>query len=275
MTEEKNKSKKNWKVFRDKKNANSSKNTDQQKKNNGNRQNVKDYRVNYLGLKVRNSKKVLGLNRSPFPVMMGDKVMIETNRGTELAEVVLKKAVSGAKSNDIKLIKIHRHAKRHDLDRYNNLINMEKEASGWSKNKAEDLKLPIRISRVEFIYDMKKAIVFFRNSEDGNPEYKMNDFEKSFVEKYNVKVDFRNMGSRGEAKVLDGCGSCGKPLCCSTFLTKSNPVTVKMAKEQGLPINIPKLSGCCGRLMCCLRYEKENYQRGKLVLDSYKEDQSK
>lgn len=228
----------------------------------------KSFRVNHLGLNVRHFSKVLGLNRAPFPIVLGDTLVVDTNRGTEIAKVVMKKPVPGAKSNDIKLIKIHRHAKRSDIEKYNGLEEVERDAHEWCKQKAKSLGLPIRISRVEFIFDMKKAIVFFRNAEDGNLKYNISELQASFSGKFNVKGDFKNMGARGEAKILNGCGSCGKPLCCSTFLNKSNPVTVKMAKEQGLPINIPKLSGCCGRLMCCLRYERDNYQRGKLVLDA-------
>ncbi|VAX20142.1 Stage 0 sporulation protein YaaT [hydrothermal vent metagenome] len=154
-----------------------------------------------------------------------------------------------------KIGKIVRSATDADLEKYKSLAKKEKTARGFCREKIQDRELPMSLTRVHYIFDGSKAIFFF--TAESRVDFR--ELVKDLVTYTRVKVEMRQIGVRDEARMLGGCGPCGTELCCSSFMSDFLPVSIKMAKNQNLSLNPTKISGVCGRLMCCLAFENSHY----------------
>ena len=152
--------------------------------------------------------------------------------------------------------KVVRRATPDDMDKAELMTRKEKAAMSHCREKIIELDVPMSLSRVHYTMDGKKAIFFF--TADGRVDFR--ELVKELANYTRVKVEMRQIGVRDEAKMMGGCGPCGQELCCATFLSDFAPVSIRMAKDQNLSLNPTKISGVCGRLMCCLAYEHAHYR---------------
>ncbi len=227
----------------------------------------------YFGVKFRYFDNVYPIQRISFPIKLDDQVVVETDRGHEFGVVTLRKEIACSRKPklDILVHKIIRLANDTDIERFDKLEADEKEAFIECVKKNEQYQFPVKFFKVEKIFDASRIIIYYKK-EDDDPRKPQNRRKFNFAPfiselsaQLHSRIELREVGNRGEAKLFGGLGSCGKSLCCVNWNKKGSAVSVKMAKEQGLAINIPKLSGCCGRLICCLSYERDNYQDGMFI----------
>ena len=186
----------------------------------------------------------------------GDYVIVEYDRGLDYGRIV--PSAQGAAADKIKesLKKIVRLARDNDLRQIEENRGKAKEAFVTCLKKIEERKLQMKLVRAEYSFDRSKIIFYF--TADGRIDFR--DLVKELAKIFKARIDLRQIGVRDEARLFGGFGSCGRELCCARFLKDFEPVTIKMAKEEGLPLNPPKISGLCGRLMCCLSFEYETYK---------------
>ncbi|MDD4527716.1 MAG: regulatory iron-sulfur-containing complex subunit RicT [Candidatus Margulisbacteria bacterium] len=239
-----------------------------------NQPNKKSEGTLYFGVKFRFFDKVYPIQKIQIPVILNQQVVVETNRGHEFGEIALRKELPNMKqfAGEIVVKRIVRIATLEDVEAYNKLKDEETEAFIQCIKKKHQHNLSVKFFKVEKIFDGHRYIFYYKREEHDNKKDKQNKVKRNNFQPFtldlsqhlNAKVELREVGSRGEAKLFGGVGDCGKTLCCVDW-NKGSAVTVKMAKEQGLSINIPKLSGCCGRLKCCLSYELDNYQDGDFI----------
>lgn len=213
-----------------------------------------------FGLKIRKNFGLIPVdfNQKPKPETW---VLVETDRGRECAQVIPFQKVGTKIEKNILVKKILGLAQKEDLARFEALDEEEHkffiEAGNFVKNK----NLVLKIISTELIFDRQRLILNVKiTDEKKGKKINLKSLARELGQKLGLYVDMRQVGVRGEAKILSGCGVCGRNLCCQSWLGKSNPITIKMAKEQNLPLNITKISGLCGRLLCCLKYELENYR---------------
>ena len=188
---------------------------------------------------------------------IGDYVIIEVERGQDYAQVM--KAIEPLKEERPRksLKKILRIATENDLARINENRKRIRHASQTCARKIQERKLDMKLINVEYSFDRTKLIFYFTS--EGRVDFR--ELVKDLAHIFKVRIELRQIGVRDEARMLGGFGHCGRPLCCASFLKGFEPVTIRMAKEQNLPLNPSKISGCCGRLMCCLGYEYQNYKK--------------
>ena len=185
----------------------------------------------------------------------GDKVIVETARGIECGEVAMDNRDVAEESIIHPLKKMIRKANEADLKKVEQNEKLEKNAFEICLKKIADHKLEMKLVDVEYTFDNNKILFYF--TADGRVDFR--ELVKDLASVFRTRIELRQIGVRDEAKMLGGLGICGKPFCCSTFLGEFQPVSIKMAKEQGLSLNPVKISGTCGRLMCCLKYEQAAY----------------
>ena len=194
-------------------------------------------------------------NAGSLDISPRDKVIVETERGTGVGSVVsgpFEKNESEAPAN---LVTIKRLANQADLDVLEQNSVKEKEAYGFCNRRILERNMQMKLVRVEYLFDGSKAIFFF--TADGRVDFR--DLVKDLAHAFHTRIEMRQIGVRDESKMIGGIGICGRELCCSSFLREFQPVSVKMAKEQNLALNPTKISGQCGRLLCCLDYEYSTY----------------
>lgn len=213
-----------------------------------------------VGVRFSKTGKLEYMDSNNFPLKVGNMIVAESERGLELARVVSVKTIEDIKKNnkdDIKNIKkIIRQANRDDIENQKTNEKKAKEALDESKKIAKDLKLNMKMLFATYTLDESKLIIHFSSEE----RVDFRELVKELASKYKVRIELRQVGPRDEIKSFANLGACGKEVCCRTFLPDFESVTIKMAKEQGLQINMPKISGNCGRLMCCLKYEETVYK---------------
>lgn len=224
----------------------------------------------YFGVKFRTFDAVYPIYRLTIPVKLNDRVVVETDRGIELGVVALRKDVHDARKphRDLKVNRVVRIATEADLETYQNMEKDEQTFFIECVKKNLEYKIPVKFFKVEKLFDGSRYIIYYKKDDEDKKQPKKINLQPLIQElgqEFRAKIEMREVGNRGEAKLFGGVGGCGKTLCCSGWNKKGSSVTVKMAKEQGLAINIPKLSGCCGRLICCLAYERDNYQDGRFI----------
>jgi cell fate regulator YaaT (PSP1 superfamily) len=190
----------------------------------------------------------------------GDFVVVETARGREIGQVIQTGPLSLSDRPSLKPVK--RRATARDMAIYQRFKLKEKETLNTCRQTAEEMGLPLRIARVEYSYDGQRLTVFYMSEE--RADYR--SFRKKLSQSLRVRVEMQSMSPRDFAKMIGGCGACGGPLCCSTFLTEFVPVSIKTAKAQDIPLVPAEITGMCGRLRCCLRYEYETYQEAKRAM---------
>jgi len=188
---------------------------------------------------------------------VGDHVIVEGERGKEIGQVVQRGDLARRKSFDgRKLAKVLKVATDEEKEHLDEMRGLEEEAKKVCQQKIYEKKLPMNLVDVECSYDLNKLSFYFTAE-------KRVDFRELIREMagiFHKRIKLRQIGVRDKAKRMGGFGRCGMPLCCSTFLSEFEPVTLKAAKEQNLSLNPSNISGCCGRLMCCLVYERDFYK---------------
>lgn len=210
-----------------------------------------------LGVRFRDIGKIhYFLYSKKDDIKRGDLVIAETKRGVECGKVMV---VCTDFQYDLQAPisdKIIRKANSHDLKSLESKKEEEKEAEIICKKKIAEHKLNMKLIDVEYMFDRRKVIFYFVS--ESRVDFR--NLVRDLAHVFRMRIELRQVGIRDEAKILGGLGFCGKPLCCTTFLEDFQPVTIKMAKDQGMSLNPTKLSGTCGRLMCCLKYEEDVYR---------------
>ena len=212
--------------------------------------------VKIIGVRFRNVGKIYYFNPKSFQVNVGDHVIVETARGVEYGLVVV-----GAKDVDeseiVQPLKdVIRVATPKDDAKAESNQKKEKEAYQICLSKIRAHELDMKLIDVEYTFDNNKVLFYF--TADGRIDFR--ELVKDLAAVFKTRIELRQIGVRDETKILGGMGICGRPLCCHTFLSEFAPVSIKMAKEQNLSLNPTKISGVCGRLMCCLKNEQETYE---------------
>ena len=209
-----------------------------------------------IGVRFKNTGKVYYFDPGQNQLEKGSLVVVETARGIECGEVVIpNKEV--ADSTIIKPLKpVLRPATPEDKRRAKENAEKEQRAMRVCQEKIAAHKLDMKLVDVEYTFDNSKILFYF--TADGRVDFR--DLVKDLASVFRTRIELRQIGVRDEAKMLGGLGICGRPFCCSQFLSDFQPVSIKMAKEQGLSLNPTKISGSCGRLMCCLKYEQDAYE---------------
>ena len=189
-------------------------------------------------------------------IKVGDRVIIEYDRGLDYGQIIAPKDTpSDIKSKEV-IKKIVRVATENDLKQIEDNRLKSKEALSVCLKKTEEHKLDMKLVQAEYSFDRTKIIFYFTAS--GRVDFR--NLVKDLAKIFKARIELKQIGVRDEAKLFGGFGPCGRELCCARFLKEFEPVTIKMAKEEGLPLNPPKISGLCGRLMCCLSFEYETYK---------------
>ncbi len=209
-----------------------------------------------VGVRFRRAGKIYYFAPGNLEVKTGDDVVVETSRGLEFGEVIqeTKEVLEKDLVSPLKLVR--RKATDDDYKKLAENHRKEKEAASICQSKVEKHKLDMKLVDVEYTFDHNKIIFYF--TADGRVDFR--ELVKDLASVFRTRIELRQIGVRDEAKMLGGFGPCGRPLCCTTFLGDFEPVSIRMAKEQNLSLNPTKISGICGRLMCCLRYEAERYE---------------
>ena len=205
-----------------------------------------------IGVRFKDVGKVYYFDPGEETLKKGDKVIVETARGIECGEVAMENRDVAEEGIVHPLKKMIRKANEADLKKVEQNEKLEKNAFEICLKKIADHKLEMKLVDVEYTFDNNKILFYF--TADGRVDFR--ELVKDLASVFRTRIELRQIGVRDEAKMLGGLGICGKPFCCSTFLGEFQPVSIKMAKEQGLSLNPVKISGTCGRLMCCLKYEQ-------------------
>ena len=211
---------------------------------------------NIVGIRFKKLGKIYFFNPRGLRVKKGDKVIVETSQGEEYAEVL----IPNRHVEDDKIVaplkKVLRIATYKDIKRHEECKKIEKEAFKVCEEKIKEHGLDIVLTEVECKFDNSKILFYF--TADGRVDFR--DLVRDLAAIYKTRIELRQIGVRDEVKRIGGNGVCGRELCCCTFLSGFESVSIKMAKEQNMSLNPSKISGNCGRLMCCLKYENEAYQ---------------
>jgi cell fate regulator YaaT (PSP1 superfamily) len=203
------------------------------------------------GVRFKRACKVYYFDAKGLELQIGDKVVVEVEKGIGMGNVVFGPKDMDENNLPYKLKKVIRKADSVDMERLQFNREQEVEAFSICKERIEYYNLPMKLIRVEYLFDSSKAIFYFTS--DTRVDFR--DLVKDLASRFYTRIEMRQIGVRDEAKMTGGIGPCGMELCCATFLSDFEPVTVKMAKEQNVALNPAKVSGLCGRLMCCLSYE--------------------
>ena len=212
--------------------------------------------IDVVGIKFRNAGKIYYFNPKNLDLKKGDHVIVETAVGVEYGEVALEKKQVTDDQVKKPVKDIMRKANEKDDQKYAQNQEKEKKAFQTCKEKIKKHGLEMKLIKVEYTFDGKKIMFYF--TADGRVDFR--ELVKDLASVFRTRIELRQVGVRDEAKLIGGIGMCGRELCCSTFLPSFAPVTIKMAKEQNLSLNPTKISGICGRLMCCLKNEQESYE---------------
>ncbi len=211
--------------------------------------------IKVAGVRFKNAGKVYYFDPDQLEVKLHDHVIVETARGLEFGTISMD--VTEIREEEVvqPLKKIIRIASEEDLRHHEENEKKKARAMKICQEKIHKHGLEMKLIDVEYTFDNNKIIFYF--TADGRVDFR--ELVKDLAGVFKMRIELRQIGVRDEAKMLGGIGSCGKSLCCSTWLSDFEPVSIKMAKVQNLSLNPNKISGICGRLMCCLKYENEVY----------------
>ena len=212
--------------------------------------------VEVVGVRFRHAGKVYFFSPEGIKFHMGDAAVVDTARGQELGEVVLLNRRVAEKNISQPLRPVVRLATEEDIAHEAENRKKEAEALSVCAEKIAAHKLDMRLVDAQYTFDNSKLLFYF--TAEGRVDFR--DLVRDLAGFFRTRIELRQIGIRDESRLIGGLGMCGRPFCCATFLSDFGQVSVKMAKEQGLSINTSKISGCCGRLMCCLRYEQKTYE---------------
>lgn len=208
-------------------------------------------------VRIREAGRIHYFKLGNTKVNIGDYCIVETDRGQEYGEVVSESETILDAEPEKPLNNIIRKAVGQDIERINKNKQEAKKGYGTCIEKIEAHKLPMKLVYVEYSFDKHKLIFYF--TAEGRIDFR--ELVKDLASIFKARIELRQIGVRDEAKILGGVGCCGRGLCCATFLKDFEPVNIKMAKTQQLPLNPDKISGVCGRLLCCLKYENYVYEK--------------
>jgi cell fate regulator YaaT (PSP1 superfamily) len=213
-----------------------------------------------VGIRFKTGGKIYDFSCGAFVLNLGDQVIVETERGlgfgtVETAPELIEEGEEPAKP----LKKVFRKANQKDLKQVEHNMALEREAHAFCLGSIKDLGLKMNLFSVESTFDGSQLTFFF--TADGRVDFRQ--LVKILVKQFRVRIEMRQVGIRNQAKMCGGMGRCGRVFCCSPFMEKFEPVSIRMAKQQGLSLNPTKISGQCGRLMCCLTFENETYRKLK------------
>ena len=210
---------------------------------------------NIVGIRFRAGGKIYHFIPGHFVLKEGDEVIVKTEKGLSLGIVATPVRKRDPNYPRDQLKEVFRLANDNDRQQYKDCLAKEKDAHRFCQERIEERNLPMILVDVERFFDGSKIIFYFYA--DGRVDFR--ELVKDLVKKLHTRVELRQIGVRNKAKMIGGVGPCGRELCCATFLKEFHSVSVKMAKEQNLSLNPTKISGVCGRLMCCLKYEYPDY----------------
>lgn len=208
-----------------------------------------------VGIRLRENGKIYDFESGHFVLKKGDKVVVTTEQGKAFGVVCFEPRVPDEKDSQRELKKVYRIANVKDIEKHNKNRELEKEIYSFCYGKILEKEIPMSLVAAECLFDGSKAIIYF--SAEGRVDFR--ELVKELVQRFHTRIEMRQIGVRHQAKMVGGLGPCGQHLCCSSFLTNFDPVSIKMAKKQNLSLNPSKISGMCGRLMCCLSYEYDFY----------------
>jgi cell fate regulator YaaT (PSP1 superfamily) len=215
-----------------------------------------------VGIRFKPAGKVYDFDSGAFVLSRGDHVIVETEQGLGFGTVVIPPATYGDSAearSDRPLKKVFRLASKNDFLQREKNLEIEQRAYSYCLKCIKELALQMNLFSVENSFDASKLTFFFTS--EGRVDFRQ--LVKMLVKKLGVRIEMRQVGIRNQAKMCGGIGRCGREICCSTFMVKFGPVSIRMAKEQSLSLNPTKISGQCGRLMCCLTFEHETYRKLK------------
>ncbi|MGH9867160.1 MAG: PSP1 domain-containing protein [Candidatus Polarisedimenticolia bacterium] len=204
-----------------------------------------------VGIKFNNTARTHYHDSAGLDLRKGDAVIVETEHGEEFARVVLPTGPSRRFAGVSSLKRVLRQATGEDVSRNDENVRREAEAFEFCAARVRTRRLEMKLVYAEESFDRRKLTFYF--TAEGRVDFR--ELVKELAQQFHSRIEMRQIGPRDEAKALGGYGICGRPLCCTTFLKEFSPVSIRMAKRQGLSLNPSKISGRCGRLMCCLKYE--------------------
>lgn len=212
--------------------------------------------VKVIGVRFRQAGKIYNFDPLDFKIEVGNHVIVETARGIEYGKVVQSVQEKNEEDVIMPLKPVIRVATEEDDKIAKQNKDREKKAFFICKEKIKKHGLEMKLIDTEYTFDNNKVLFYF--TADGRIDFR--ELVKDLASVFKTRIELRQVGVRDETKMLGGIGICGRPLCCSTYLSEFIPVSIKMAKEQNLSLNPTKISGICGRLMCCLKNEQEAYE---------------
>lgn len=200
---------------------------------------------------IEDKKEIIALSNSG-KYLVGDNIIVKTSRGEQYGKIT---DIISEKNSEINDIYIIRKATKKDYNNYLKNLRLSEDMLKFAKQEATKLKLDMNFVSADVTLDNKHLLYQFVADE----RVDFRELAKSIAGKYKLRVELRQIGARDKAKLIDGIGPCGRRLCCASFLDKLDSISMNMAKNQGLALNPSKINGACGRLMCCLTYENDNY----------------
>lgn len=209
-----------------------------------------------VGVRFRRAGKIYYFDPANHLLYKGDKVIVETARGLEIGDVVQEKKEVAEKNLVLPLKKVIRKATDADVEQARENQEKEKEAIHRCTQKIKEHNLEMKIIGAEYTFDHSKIIFYF--TADGRIDFR--ELVKDLASIFRTRIELRQIGVRDEAKLIGGMGPCGRSFCCAAFIQEFESVSIRMAKNQNLSLNPSKISGVCGRLMCCLRFEMDTYE---------------
>lgn len=212
--------------------------------------------IKVVGIRFKPVGKIYYFNPESVELKAGDGVIVETTRGVEYGTVVLINKEVDEEEFNMPIKSIVRKATEDDFHQAEQNKKSAKEAFDICLQKISENKLAMNLVDAEYTFDKSKVLFYF--TADGRVDFRQ--LVKDLASVFRTRIELRQIGVRDAAKLLGGLGVCGRPFCCSQFLGDFDPVSIKMAKEQSLSLNPTKISGTCGRLMCCLKYEQDAYE---------------
>lgn len=221
--------------------------------------------VKIVGVRFRRAGRIYYFDPKDLDLNVNDYVVVETPRGLEAGRVVLAPRQVLVNEVEAPLKPVIRKAELAETQRSQETEKKEREALVECGQMVARLGLPMKLLSAEYSLDANHLTFFFSAAE----RVDFRELVRELAGRFRVRVELRQVGARDEAKLIGGYGRCGRPLCCGSWLSEFQPISIKMAKEQGLPLNPMKISGVCGRLLCCLSYEHNFYHdmRGKMPRD--------
>jgi len=216
-----------------------------------------------VNVRFRRDGKIYEFYTGNFVLNEGDKVIVETRKGMALGTVCSKPRLQDASMPNRPIKKIFRLATAEDIEKKEENERIEAEAMQFCKEQINDRTLPMNLIAVELSFDGSRLTFSYVSK----VRVDFRELVKDLVQKFRTQVELRQIGTRDLARMQGGLGHCGRQLCCSLFLSNFEPISIRMAKEQDLSLNPGKISGVCGRLMCCLAYEHDTYRKRKKTQD--------